>query len=709
MTFADGTSGLLIAAAEPVGRPIPLTERLASLVDSVAMPAMVFTPNGALAGVNDPAKRYAALLSDLTGPGFDDARSVALRDGQSVLQMEIGRVTVHRVGSADATALVALIGVVIIPKPVPKPVPVVEPPPPEAVGEPIVRVPHDDVIREQAMEQSGDVTPVNVFESVFDETPAQDSAADNAGQAGNMLSDTAPPVDEPRDEGSHPLPEEHPAQIADEEQLAPQEALPVSGSIQDNFPQNVVPFPIAEPKPPVLTAVESNAFDELARRLSARLEGDVANEAAADDSAPADSLAVDTAIPEAESPSRMETEYPAAFMPREPAVPRANSVQDTLLLDRLSVGVLVYRLDRLIYANSAFLASTGYDSLHALSEAGGLDALTVEPGAGSASSTSETGTPVVIAATSESGPDKGRPADARLYAITWDGEPAHALVFSGPHPEQHSEPRAEPAAVVAPVAVQTESSTQAEELAAILDTIAEGVVIFDGRRPSRVLQPQRRDAVRPQRHRDRGTPSRDLFAPESQRAMLDYLESVKTATVPSLIDHGREMPGRMRDGGLVPLSVTMGRTRPGAERFFAIFRDLSQAKKTEGELMQVRRQAERATTAKADILGRISHEVRMPLNAIIGFSDVMIDERFGALSNERYAEYLKDIRASGQRVMAIIDDLLDLSRIESGKMELSFASQDLNSMVEQCVAVMQPQPIASASLSGRRSPTRCRR
>lgn len=52
---------------------------------------------------------------------------------------------------------------------------------------------------------------------------------------------------------------------------------------------------------------------------------------------------------------------------------------------------------------------------------------------------------------------------------------------------------------------------------------------------------------------------------------------------------------------------------------------------------------------------------------------------------------MKDIRASGQRVMAIIDDLLDLSRIETGKMELSFASQDLNSMVEQCVAVMQPQ------------------
>jgi len=70
---------------------------------------------------------------------------------------------------------------------------------------------------------------------------------------------------------------------------------------------------------------------------------------------------------------------------------------------------------------------------------------------------------------------------------------------------------------------------------------------------------------------------------------------------------------------------------------------------------------------------------------------VMIGERFGALGNERYGEYLKDIRASGERVIAIINDLLDLSRIETGKLDLTFASQNLNDLVEQCVAAMQPQ------------------
>ncbi len=69
----------------------------------------------------------------------------------------------------------------------------------------------------------------------------------------------------------------------------------------------------------------------------------------------------------------------------------------------------------------------------------------------------------------------------------------------------------------------------------------------------------------------------------------------------------------------------------------------------------------------------------------------MIGERFGALGNERYLEYMKDIRASGERVIAIINDLLDLSRIETGKLDLAFTNQNLNELVESCVAVLQPQ------------------
>src|SRR6202047_2607049 len=137
--------------------------------------------------------------------------------------------------------------------------------------------------------------------------------------------------------------------------------------------------------------------------------------------------------------------------------------------------------------------------------------------------------------------------------------------------------------------------------------------------------------------------------------------------------------------------MTVGRTRVGGPHFFAVFRDLSTARKNESELQQARRLADRAANAKADMLARISHEARTPLNAIIGVAEVMIGERFGALGNERYIEYMKDIRASGERVIAIINDLLDLSRIETGKLDLAFATQNLNDLVESCVAAMQPQ------------------
>ena len=98
----------------------------------------------------------------------------------------------------------------------------------------------------------------------------------------------------------------------------------------------------------------------------------------------------------------------------------------------LPVGILIYRLDRLLYANPAFLTQMGYPSLHALEDAGGLDALYVEPGVSNASSTSDTGKPVTISASQPADADTpSSAADARLYTISWDGDSALALIFSG--------------------------------------------------------------------------------------------------------------------------------------------------------------------------------------------------------------------------------------------------------------------------------------
>jgi PAS domain S-box-containing protein len=389
-------------------------------------------------------------------------------------------------------------------------------------------------------------------------------------------------------------------------------------------------------------------------------------------------------------PPEQAAESPEWLAPPDPPA-RGEGRRDRTLLDLLPTGVLIYRLDRLLYANPAFLQRIGFDSVHALEQAGGLDALYVEAGISQASSTSEAGTPVTIAASEDQPATEGR-----LFTISWDGESALALMFTptqGMPPVEDAAvapPPQAPAPVVSAPA-HAVGYAYAEDLAAILDTTAEGIVMFDA---DGIIHACNRSAEALFGYDGENFLRRnlgELFAPESQRAVAEYFDGVKGAGVASLLDHGRDVLGRVAKGGIIPLAMTMGRTRPEGPNFFAVFRDLSQSRKGESEVQQARRLADRAANAKADMLARISHEVRTPLNAIIGFSEVMTAERFGALGNERYVEYMKDIRASGERVIAIINDLTELSRIETGKLDLAFTNQNLNEMVESCVAVMQPQ------------------
>ena len=170
-----------------------------------------------------------------------------------------------------------------------------------------------------------------------------------------------------------------------------------------------------------------------------------------------------------------------------------------------------------------------------------------------------------------------------------------------------------------------------------------------------------------------------------------YLDGATRDGTTSLLNSGREVIGRVRQGGVIPLFMTVGRIGDRTDKLCVVFRDITQWKKAEDELTEAKRQAEKASSAKSDFLAKISHEIRTPLNAIIGFSEVMMEERFGPIGNERYREYIKDIHASGGHLLSLINDLLDLSKIEAGKLELTFTSVALNDVTQQCVAIMQPQ------------------
>jgi two-component system cell cycle sensor histidine kinase PleC len=109
--------------------------------------------------------------------------------------------------------------------------------------------------------------------------------------------------------------------------------------------------------------------------------------------------------------------------------------------------------------------------------------------------------------------------------------------------------------------------------------------------------------------------------------------------------------------------------------------ELEQAKANSDE---ARRRAEEANLAKSRFLATMSHELRTPLNAILGFSEVMKSEVFGPLNIPTYKEYVTDIHASGQHLLNLINEILDLSRIEAGRYELKEEAVHLVHLVDEC-------------------------
>ena len=493
--------------------------------------------------------------------------------------------------------------------------------------------------------------------------------------------------------------------------------------------KNIVPFrsPSAPPaeRRPMLTPVERTAFQEIAKALGARVEGaapDPSTEAAPPDAAPSAPAAEPVPAPPADD-ARPRQPIPSAYasgaeLPSSALAAAGKS--ERAVLDRVPVAVLVHRGERLLYANNTLLDWTGYEDLDAIAAAGGLERLFAEPGVTSLGEPGGSGK--TFALTTRRG--QSLPVEGRMFSVTWAGETALLTVLTNDAAQERArtaeqalqvteeriaasemameeiEERVEAAEKGLRTAEErlkiSELSLRAaeaatRELESVLDTATDGVIVVnrDG-----VILASNRSAEALFGYESRELASRafvDLFAPESHRTAHDYLTGLTRPGVASLLNDGREVIGRVAQGGLIPLFMTIGRIADGTDKFCAVFRDITQWKRAEEDLTNAKREAEKASSAKSDFLAKVSHEVRTPLNAIIGFSEVMMEERFGAIGNDRYKQYLKDIHTSGEHVISLVNDLLDLSKIEAGKLELNFARVELNDVVAQCVAIMQPQ------------------
>lgn len=408
----------------------------------------------------------------------------------------------------------------------------------------------------------------------------------------------------------------------------PPQPQPPAITIEDMpEPAPVVPFPRS--LRPGLNPNEDEAFREIARALSARMPNDGARDLMSS---------------------------VAARLPVEGSDDGALEV-----LEALPAAVLIHRLGLPLFANNAFLDLTGFQDLNELI-LHGLDALFEELPQHAGSSRG-------LGLRTAQG--QSIRVEGHLKTIRWQDEPA-SLLFLGHASSVPASP----------------DNPRERELRAILDTAVDGIVVLDA--TGRILSLNRGaetlfgyDSAEIE-----GRSFTLLLGPDSHRAAIEYLD-VQNAR-PAASD-GREVIGLRRRGGLVPLQMTLGRIGEKNEpRFCAIFRDITAFKLAEDELRAAKLEAERASAHKTDFLARISHEIRTPLNAILGFAEIMQGEKFGPLGST-HKEYLEGISASGTHIVSLINDLLDLSKIEAGRFDLNFVRVNLNEIVSSTATLLQPQ------------------
>jgi len=166
---------------------------------------------------------------------------------------------------------------------------------------------------------------------------------------------------------------------------------------------------------------------------------------------------------------------------------------------------------------------------------------------------------------------------------------------------------------------------------------------------------------------------------------------------------------RTRDGGLVSVGTDISelkqqqqRLEDSQQRFVSMIQDLKRArheqKKRTDEVSELnirlkaeKERAESANLAKSEFLANMSHELRTPLNAIIGFSQIMTQGTFGPLGNERYQEYIDDIYNSGTHLLTLINDILDMSKIEAGRFSIDCKEIDLAPVISEALRAVSLQ------------------
>ncbi|NQV47307.1 MAG: PAS domain S-box protein [Rhodospirillaceae bacterium] len=183
-----------------------------------------------------------------------------------------------------------------------------------------------------------------------------------------------------------------------------------------------------------------------------------------------------------------------------------------------------------------------------------------------------------------------------------------------------------------------------------------------------------------------------LMPPQDAERHDGYIANYLRTGEAKIIGLGRDVVGQRKNGEEFPMHLSISQVLFGDKRLFAgIVRDISERITREQELSEALIQATESSRAKSEFLSSMSHELRTPLNAIIGFSSAITAELFGPIGNIKYTEYTADINASGSHLLKLINDILDVSAIESGLQKTNEEKIDVYLTTESILRLVQPR------------------
>ncbi|HEY9079427.1 PAS domain S-box protein [Magnetovibrio sp.] len=230
------------------------------------------------------------------------------------------------------------------------------------------------------------------------------------------------------------------------------------------------------------------------------------------------------------------------------------------------------------------------------------------------------------------------------------------------------------------IELAAESARQRSEshLAQILSAVVDGIVTTDDRGIIQVFNPAAENIFGYTAAETIGQSINILMPPDQSRQHDGYMETYGNTGRASIIGYGREVMGRRKDGTEFPIDLAISELIIDGQRMYTgVVRDITKRKQSERTLIDAKNQAEHASQVKSEFMANMSHELRTPLNAIIGFSEVARSEMFGPLGHSKYKEYVGDIQDSAQHLLDLINDILDMARIEADKFELNDEDIDL--------------------------------